>query len=116
MSEHEIEDVLGRYRVAGPPAELRGRVLAGRPSSALVRLAAIDYALAAAAAIVLAVWVGSEASRPAARENALEVARRQAVEQLTIELGGDDAARQFAELAVPAPIPVIPAEAQEGRW
>lgn len=115
MSEHDVEQALRRYRVVAPADALRARILAGTTSPAAVRLGALDYALAAAAAMLLAVWVGTGPAQLETRESAAEAARRRAVEQLTVELGGDEDARQFAELAVPAASPLADDAAQEER-
>jgi hypothetical protein len=116
MSDQGVEDVLRRYRVAAPADALRARILAGPTVPASARLGALDYALCAAAAMLLTAWVGTGPAQLETRETSAEAARRVAVEQLTIELGGDEHARQLAELAVPAALPVAAVAMQEERW
>lgn len=95
MQDLDIEELLRRYRPAGPPAELRKRIVAGRP-----RRRARPWAAAAAALVLLA------ASSHVAATN--EVARlgsgigpggdTRMIEDLTQRLGGDSQARLQVQL------------------
>ena len=55
MTDEELERLLGRHHPVGPDPLLRGRILdAATPHLRRVRLGVVDYALAGAAAALLA--------------------------------------------------------------
>lgn len=93
---NSVDDLLRRYRPAGPPPELRAQVLDQR------RVAATwPWAAAAAALLVTTVLLHAQV-----RSHVAEVyepppdPRRDAVEQLTSMLGGTQEARILAETGV----------------
>jgi hypothetical protein len=101
MMHEDVERVLRCYRAGEPTPGLRERVLAGARPDRRVILDTVDYALVAAAAVLLVAWAAVETPAPARVETAAEVSRRTAIEQLAGDLGGDAMARRLAELAVP---------------
>ena len=97
MDDRQVEDILQRYRPAGPPDSLRERCLA--PS----RVAGV-WPWAAAAAALLAITVGLQAAGAGAIAGADIVltpdTSAQAVADLAEALGGDAAARRTAEQVI----------------
>ena len=77
--DEELEHVLRRYEPVGPPASLRMRVLGGQTS---VRRA-WPWVAAAAALLVLSVWLGSSAQRVMLRN---EIAFDIAADQRSLEV------------------------------
>jgi hypothetical protein len=97
MTDSEIEDLLRRHRPPGPPARLRARIVG---VSAHRRI--WPWMSAAAALLVSALARHSAArSEATAADMKLEAAPAVRVaDDLTDILGGDAAARRFAELLV----------------
>ena len=97
MTDEELEQLLGRHRVAGPSASLRARVLrtaTGEPVS--VRLGVFDYVTAAVAAGLVLLATLTDASLPPGAD-----ARRQReITAVAAALGGGPEALQYAELVV----------------
>lgn len=97
MDERQVEDLLKRYRPAGPPDALRARCLTPPPVARV-------WPWAAAAAALLAIVVGSQAAVAGATVGANIVTapddRDNAVAALTEAFGGDGAARRTAEQIV----------------
>lgn len=97
MDDRQVEDLLKRYRPAGPSDSLRERCLTP------LRHARV-WPWAAAAAALLAITVGLEAAAAGAMAGAgLVVApdpTAQAIAELAEALGGDAAARRVAEQIV----------------
>jgi hypothetical protein len=97
MQDFEIEDLLRRYRPAGPPAELRQRILA------TTRAPLIWPWASAAAALLLLGLTFQFAARNATAGAHLDLgpsAVARVTEDLTTMLGGDVRARELAELLV----------------
>jgi hypothetical protein len=104
MTDEELEQLLGRHRLAAPQSSLRTRVLAaanGEPHR--VRLGVFDWGLGAAAVVLLAAWAASEPRELPRAVSADEIAWHQAVDQIAGALGPEREARQAAELLVPRP-------------
>jgi hypothetical protein len=100
MNEPELDDLLRRYRPAGPPPALRARVMAGVPD---VRRT-WPWAAAAAALLAATVYLHQSADDAVARTStrfASDV-RRQAIASLSEMLGGDASAQMIAELTISA--------------
>jgi hypothetical protein len=110
----EIDDVLGRYRPAGPPPELRERVVraaalaaAPNPGSAAVvappvqggvlRREWLPPALAAGVAILFYLLGSGVRAQLTAQLSGIDRAREASVADLVSELGGGDLAREEAE-------------------
>ena len=95
--DNELENLLRRYEPAGPPASLRGRVVARRANSRRTW----PWATAAAALLALAVWLGSSAERLMQRNEVnLDAAGSQRsleVEALTEIVGDTSNPRALAE-------------------
>lgn len=92
MQDHDIENLLRRYRPVGPPADLHARLAPARRA----------WPWAAAAAALLAITLGARAGieSVAAQVPTLPDPATQAIAELTRLLGGDAAARQTAELMI----------------
>jgi hypothetical protein len=99
MTEHDdVERVLARHRPAGPPASLRARVVAFRPSAP--RRRCVSW-LPIAAGRGRALWLHLLASRTHARVEQQVMAAYVppgpvSLDDLTAALGGDDVARAAA--------------------
>jgi ABC-type transport system involved in cytochrome bd biosynthesis fused ATPase/permease subunit len=101
--EESLEQLVGRYRPAGPPAALRDRVLesvsAGhRPT---IFAAALPLAAAAVIAFFHVLASGAQAHLGAHLARVQRVHER-LVEDLTMQFGDDPFARQQAEALVSA--------------
>lgn len=97
MNDSDIEDLLRKYRPAGPPVEMRQRILA------TVRVPRIwPWASAAAALLVMALTLRLAAGNLAAGApmNVEPPTSARIVEDLTTMLGGDTNARELAEFIV----------------
>jgi hypothetical protein len=96
-----IEQVVGRYRPAGPPAALRARVLAASNR----RQTSFAWVPALVAALLI-VMIQTAASGVRARVDAVmgvaPEGHRHLVDDLTQRLGGDSYARMRAEALVSA--------------
>lgn len=94
MDDRQVEDLLKRYRPAGPPESLRERCLTPSPIARV-------WPWAAAAAALLAITVGLQAAAAGAVAGAdlmwAPDSSEQAVAELADALGGDVAARRAAE-------------------
>ena len=99
MNDDELESALRRYQMAGPPPELRAAVLARR-----VRLTRRDWAMAAAAAVLIAGAVVTRPAPPASTSQDMAGPIAQ-VEEVAAALGGGDEARAIAWMAVRLPGP-----------
>jgi hypothetical protein len=115
MTDEELEQLIGGYRPTAPAPELRGRVLAGAARLAYVRLEAIDWTFAAAAALLVIVAVGTRTPR-SSQTTLEEAARQRAVHDTAEMLGGGAAALSLAELIVPPGQPAAGLERQEQPW
>jgi hypothetical protein len=114
MTDEELEQLLGRHRLAAPTSSLRARVLAaasGEPHR--VRLGVFDWGLAAAAVVLFAAWAASERPDVPQPVSPDEIAWRQAVDQIAGALGPERGTRQAAELLVPRPESVASQVPQE---
>jgi hypothetical protein len=102
MNEHEIEQLLRRYRPSGPPPNLRARALAAARDEKRV------WPWAAAAAALLAATIGFHMGSHSLQMNMAIAAGPEEEEvsrQMLIEaLGGDEAARQRADLMIAAQV------------
>lgn len=96
MDDQQLEDLLTRYRPAGPPESFRARCL----TPPVTRV----WPWATAAAALLAITVGLEAAAAGAMARAdVAVASdptAQAIAELAETLGGDAAARRAAEQVI----------------
>ena len=87
------EELLRRYRPAGPDPDLRARICAAAPARR-----AWPWAAAAAALLAVTVVLRSQAGEQSAHIVPPPVdTRRAAVDQLTMMLGGTEDARVLAE-------------------
>jgi hypothetical protein len=117
MTDEQIEAALNRHRPAAPSSSLRQRVLDPNARPDRVPLVAIDWSLAAAAMLVIA--VASFTSSDSRHESPSEVddAWRQQVQLLTLSAGGGETARFFAELSLERPQPSVMLDtAMEEAW
>ena len=97
MTDQEIERLLGRHRVAGPPESLRARVLhAATGEPVRVRLGTFDYAAAAVAAGLVLLASVIEAPMPVAAD----AQRQRETRAVAAALGGDADAWRYAEFVV----------------
>jgi hypothetical protein len=94
MDDDKVRELLARFRPAGPPVELRERVLgtAATPSSA--------WPWAAAAAALFAVTLGLHATADRSIASVAMPIAPDSVDALTEAMGGTDEARRAAELIV----------------
>lgn len=95
---NELEDLLRRYRPAGPPAELRARAMdVGRPFNG--RHAVRDWLLpiATAAAAIIFYALADSVQRQMIEPAADAEGREAAIAALAANLGGDEVARVQAE-------------------
>ncbi|MGH9372588.1 MAG: hypothetical protein ACRD15_13750 [Vicinamibacterales bacterium] len=95
MNDHELEHLLRRVRPAGPPADLRSRILCSAAGQA-ARL--WPWAAAAAALLVTTVALHAGANRSIAGAVTVPPANEEILAGLTNMLGGDADARAKAEL------------------
>ena len=97
MKNSEIEDLLRKFRVAGPPAEMRQRILAMNRSPRIW-----PWTSAAAALLILGLTFQLAARNAAAGAdlNLGPSAVARVTEDLTNMLGGDLRARELAELII----------------
>jgi hypothetical protein len=114
----ELEDLLKRYRPSGPPAELRGRVLGGEPVGRRQGRQSIEpvsrpfqgqrwrewiYPIAAAvAAMTFYALTDSTHRRLNSANSTADEEHEAAVADMTVHLGGGDAARLEAERLIRA--------------
>jgi hypothetical protein len=90
--EH-LEDILHRYRPAGPPPELRDRVVVPPP-----RWREWIYPIAAAAAaMTFYVLTDSTHRHLVSATSTADADLERAIADLTVDLGGDDTGRLMAE-------------------
>ena len=96
MSEHDIEQMLRRHRPAGPPTELRARIL--QPAADESRL----WRWAVAAAALLATTIGFHVASASLKSSVpIQSGSEMADQERLIEaLGGDAVARTRAELMI----------------
>lgn len=94
MDDDKVRELLGRYRAAGPPAELRERAL---NAAANVPRA---WPWAAAAAALLAVTLGLHTAADRSIASVAVPTASVSVDALTEAMGGTDEARRAAELIV----------------
>ena len=113
MRDDEIEQLIGRQRVAAPRPLLRARVLAtatGEPRR--VPLGLFDYGmLAIATGLVL---VAAVIEVPAT--NSTESARRREIAEVAADLGGGPDAAQYAELVVTGDDDATDPLSMEAAW
>jgi hypothetical protein len=115
MTDEELEQLIGRYRPADPLPDLRVRVVAAAARAPRVRLGALDWTFAAAAAALILAAVATRTPE-VATASAADVARQRAVRDTAELLGGGAEAFRLAELVVP-PVPEpMPVETLEGQW
>lgn len=90
---NDLDDLLNRYRPAGPPPDLRARVL-----DAAVPSRAWPWGLAAAALLVVSIGLraGSDVEMNQVQEPVVDVTTA-AIDQLASVLGGGEQARVVAE-------------------
>ena len=100
MRDDEIEARLRRLRPQGPPAELRGRVVAAAAPKTALRGEWLLPLIAAAAAIVLYVLAGN--ARASAIKTDADPSMDAAVDAFTEQLGGGPVARFVADRIVSA--------------
>lgn len=93
MNDADLEELLRRYRLVGPPPSLTDRVAA----SVVVRGPGHVWGAVAAAAIA-AIWVAGHA---VAREPVSDPLRERDIAAVTAALGGGEEMRQYAEQVVP---------------
>lgn len=98
MTDPELDDLLRRYRPAGPPPELRARVAA---NAGPVRRT-WPWAAAAAALLAATVYLHESTDRLAAgaRVNSSHNGRQEAIALLSETLGGDASAQMMADLII----------------
>ena len=97
----DIENALRRYRPAGPPERLRGRLMA----TTVARRSSLPFWMAAAAALTFGLFMhgmASQAYRNAWQplDAARQALRQEQVDDLALKLGGTTEARFEAEQAV----------------
>jgi hypothetical protein len=92
----ELEDRLRRYRPVGPPASLRGRVVAPHATPVRHRWAWVPCAAAAAAAFTFYALAASARRDLAAELIRMDPRRDAIVQALAADLGGDEEAGRLA--------------------
>lgn len=103
MNDESVEERLKRYRPAGPPAELRARVLDRDPTSGRWRMSEWLPAAAAAAAIVVFSLLSLNARKElAASMTVVTEQRERRVTELATALGGGVLAEMEAERLIRA--------------
>lgn len=114
MTDDELEQLLGRQRIAGPQPCLRARVLkAATGEPVRVRLGIFDYAMVAVAAgLVLAVVLIDAPAQPPS----MEASRQRQISDVARAMGGGPDARRYAELVVSREDQSTDPALMEGRW
>jgi hypothetical protein len=111
MNDRELEELLRRYRPAGPPADLRARVMSGAVPVGRT------WPWVAAAAVLLAatLWLHTAADRLGASvgANTLPDSEQEAIALLANMLGGHPGAREVAEAAIM--LDTMPSDPGSGR-
>jgi hypothetical protein len=101
MKDDELEDLLRRVRPAGPPPELRARIVRSSGAISARRVQRTWPWAAAAAALLVATLALHQAARlGAASAIDLSTPRDETVEALADMFGGDREARAIAELMI----------------
>jgi hypothetical protein len=94
MHDHEVRELLGRYRPVGPPPDLRGRVFRSSVRSSR------NWPWAVAAAALLAATLGLHSATNHVLATVAQPSAPLTVDALAAAMGGTDEARQAAELIV----------------
>jgi hypothetical protein len=94
MDDDKVRELLGRYRPAGPPAELRERALT------ITAKPLRTWPWAAAAAVLLTTALGLHAATNRALSRVAEPAAPPSVDALADALGADEDAQRAARLIV----------------
>jgi len=97
MKDSDIEDLLRRYRPAGPPARLRERVVAAGPPRRIWPWASAAAALLAS---VLSFHAAARHELGSAKVGVESTVAASLTDDLADLLGGDAAARELAALIV----------------
>ena len=113
MKDEDLEQLIGRYRPSAPAPELRARIYEALYPPR-VRLGAVDWVCATAAALLLLASIATRVEEPASVTVA-EANRRRAVEETAAILGDDAVAMALAEAAVP-PVPTTADQSTEQPW
>ena len=103
MRDEDLEQLIGRYRPADPPSNLRERIVAAAALAPRVRLGTVDWVFAATAAALTLAAVATRTSQGII-ESAEEAERQLVVRDTAEMLGGGGEAIRLAELIVP-PLP-----------
>jgi hypothetical protein len=112
MKDEELEQLIRRYRPVAPAPQLRERIVASL-AAPRVRLGALDWVCATAAAVLIVASFVTRVDQPVDATFA-EANRRRAVEETAAILGDDAAAVALAEVAVP--LPTIASPSAEQPW
>jgi hypothetical protein len=103
MTDEQIEALLQRYELRAPDDGLKERILTAAETAPSVTLAAGDYRLLLAAAVLILAVVLSDPDAPGTPTSAIEAAWRAEVEAAAEAIGGDQQALKLAEMLVPRP-------------